>query len=189
MNIVSGYANGVDLAAHQAALSAGGVTTMVLAEGILKFRSKHDLAHLFDEDNHLILSEFPPRLPWSVHNAMHRNRVVCALSDSVVVIEAGLSGGTFAAAEKTLQLRRPLFVVDYANPPPSAEGNRHFLGKGAIPLRRDREGKANLQPVLDVILGTRAVTQSKAATMRLFDLPDDGKRASAEPARHKEPAA
>src|SRR5207244_3022158 len=59
-NIVSGYANGVDLAAHRAALEAGGATTLVLAEGILHFRVKSDLADVLEHGRYLVLSEFPP---------------------------------------------------------------------------------------------------------------------------------
>lgn len=62
-NIVSGYANGSDLAAHKGALVAGGVTTLVLAEGILGFRIKPGLADWFDQNNCLVVSEFSPRSP------------------------------------------------------------------------------------------------------------------------------
>jgi DNA processing protein len=73
VNVVSGYAHGVDLAAHQGALLAGGTTTIVLAEGILHFRLKGSLpAGSGDElpPSVLVVSEFPPGLPWKAHNAM-----------------------------------------------------------------------------------------------------------------------
>ena len=43
VNTVSGYAAGVDSAAHRSALEVGGVTTFVLAEGILQFRPKREI--------------------------------------------------------------------------------------------------------------------------------------------------
>jgi DNA processing protein len=151
VNVVSGYANGVDLAAHRGALEAGGTTTLVLAEGILHFRPKQDIAALLEPGRFLIVSEFPPRLKWLAPNAMQRNRTICALSDAVVVVESGLDGGTFAAGETALEFRRPLFVVEYAAPPPGAEGNRYFLEHGGLPLHGDRDGKANLTPILNVL--------------------------------------
>jgi DNA protecting protein DprA len=147
VNIVSGYANGVDLVAHAAALTANGVTTLVLAEGILRFKAKPEVTGLLTDANHMILSQFPPRLPWSVGNAMQRNATVLGLADAVLVIESGESGGTFAAAEAALAMGRPLFVVDFADPPPSAAGNRHFLDRGAAPLRMGPDGSPNLREV------------------------------------------
>jgi DNA protecting protein DprA len=140
VNVVSGYAAGVDLAAHVGALRAGGTTTLVLAEGILRFTGKPEIAEWIEEESRLlILSEFSPRLPWSAGNAMKRNGAVTALADAVVVVESGLEGGTFAAGEQALEEGRRLYVLDYPTPPPSAAGNRHFLNRGARPLPLDKE--------------------------------------------------
>ena len=62
VNVISGYAHGVDLAAHRSALEYGGVTTFVLAEGILHFRPKRDVSEFMNERNHLVISEFSPGL-------------------------------------------------------------------------------------------------------------------------------
>ena len=144
VNVISGYANGVDLAAHAGALEVGGVTTLVLAEGILNFRWKPSIEPWADSGKILVISEFPPQTRWFATNAMKRNATVCGLSDALVVVEAGLSGGTFDAAETALKLRVPLFVVDFANPSPAAEGNRYFLSRGAKPIRRSPDGSPNL---------------------------------------------
>lgn len=161
INVVSGYAHGVDLAAHRAALEAGGVTTFVLAEGILRFKIKHEVAERLTPINHVILSEFPPRLTWTPRDAMQRNQTICGLAQAVIVIESGLSGGTFAAGETALRLRQPLFVAEYAQPGSSAAGNQHFLGKGAQALRGDAKGKPNLKGIWAVLEnGPNGVTQS-----------------------------
>jgi len=151
VNIVSGYAHGVDLAAHRSALEAGGVTTIVLAEGILGFRPKSDIKSLLTDENHLVISTYSPRLPWSARQAMERNRIICGMSNAMIVVESGNRGGTFEAGKAALELRRPLFVVDYAQPEPSASGNKYFLDRGAEPVRRNRSGKANLEWVLKAI--------------------------------------
>ena len=56
INIVSGFAAGVDMNAHRAALAAGGTTTVVLAEGILRFRINKDIRDLWDDSCTLVVS-------------------------------------------------------------------------------------------------------------------------------------
>ena len=151
VNVVSGYAKGVDLAAHKAAMEAGCVTTIVLAEGILHYRPKREVKSLLDQHNHLVVSEFLPRLPWSGRNAMQRNKTIIGLSDAIICIESGMKGGTYAAAESTLALGLPLFVADYAQPAESAAGNQHFISQGATPLRGDSHGTPNLKQVYEAM--------------------------------------
>ena len=143
-NIISGFADGVDLTAHAAALNAGGVTTLILAEGILRFKPKPEIADFLDGSDILILSQFPPRMPWTAGNAMQRNAVILGLAEVVLIIESGTDGGTFAAGEAALADNRPLFVVDYDDPPPSASGNRTLIARGARPLRMRSDGEPNL---------------------------------------------
>ncbi len=177
INVVSGHANGVDLTAHAGALTAGGTTTLVLAEGILRFQAKPGLAELLADDNFVVVSEFSPRLLWSVGNAMQRNATVCGLADVVLVIEAGQTGGTFAAGEKALELRQPLFVVEFAQPPASAAGNAILLGRGARPLRYETGAEPDLTPVYQALDGTgepaggRGRKSSRSAVVQrgLFD--------------------
>ncbi len=152
LNIVGGYAQGVDLAAHHGALEACGVTTFVLAEGILHFGVKQELEGLLTAANHVIVSEFPPRLGWIARNAMQRNRTICGLSEVVIVIEANTSGGTFAAGQTALELARPFFVVDYPARVPPAAGNQYFLQHGARALPVGENGQVlNLQDVFEAI--------------------------------------
>jgi len=154
INVVSGYAHGVDLAAHRSALEAGGTTTLVLAEGIQHFRLKGELRGLVAEGDFsglLVVSEFPPGLPWRAHNAMTRNRTICALANAMIVIESGLEGGTFQAGKTALELGEPLFCIEYAEPSPAAAGNPYFLQHGAFSLKRARTGQPNLSKLLSIV--------------------------------------
>ena len=91
---VSGYAKGVDTAAHLAPFRLRGVTIVVLAEGILHFSLKKAFSHLPDAPSRMVaISEFHPVRPWSVHAAMQRNSTICALSHALVVVEAQAKGG------------------------------------------------------------------------------------------------
>ncbi|HEY5311533.1 MAG TPA: DNA-processing protein DprA [Pirellulales bacterium] len=148
VNVVSGYAHGIDLAAHRGALEANGSTTVVLAEGILHFRIKSDIKGFANESNLLVISEFPPRLPWAGRQAMARNRTICGLSNALILVESGAEGGTFECGKAALDQRCPLFVVEYAQPPVSAEGNAFFLRRGARALRRSRSGQASMEAVV-----------------------------------------
>ncbi|TWT30125.1 DNA-processing protein DprA [Blastopirellula retiformator] len=167
VNVVSGYAKGVDLAAHVGSLNGNGVTTIVLAEGILHYRAKREVKSFLNDENHLVVSEFPPRLPWAGRSAMQRNKTIIGLSDAVVCVESGMTGGTFAAADSTLKLGLPLFVVEFAAPSDAASGNSHFIERGAMPLRGDRTGKPNLKRVLEVIgLAQEQVSVKPAETIQ-----------------------
>ena len=166
--VVSGGARGVDTATHRAALTTGGTTVIVLPEGILRYRLRRELKPLVSKERVLLISEFPPFVTWSVANAMQRNRTVCGLSEALIVIESGASGGTFEAGKLALRLKMPLFVADYAEPAVSATGNAHLLARGARPLRRNAETEqANLEP-LRRALETCSQTEPVVIQERLF---------------------
>ena len=155
VNIISGFASGADSAAHLGALKAGGVTTMVLATGILQFQTKGELGHYLDESNHLILSEFYPEAAWQAHNAMVRNKTVCGLSDAVVLTASETKGGTFEAGKTCLELGLPLYVVKYNDSESMPEGNKHFLERGATPLKLDESNNPILDRVFDSLKNDR----------------------------------
>jgi DNA processing protein len=165
--VVSGNAAGVDETAHRAALDADGHTALVLPEGILRFRPRSSIGEMLAGDNAVIVSEFSPKLPWSVQNAMQRNRTICGLVHALIVIEAGTSGGTWEAGQAALSLGVPLFVLDYADPAPSGKGNPLLLRKGGRPLPC-RPGES---PDLTLLLHSLDLTVPKAKSVQptLFD--------------------
>ena len=148
--VVSGYAHGVDLAAHRSAIEAGGSTIFVLVDGILRFRAKRKIRDYLTCENHLVLSQFPPKLTWIGRNAMKRNATIIGLSDVMILVEAESTGGTYAAGTETLKRNHPLFVVEFAEPVPSAEANPYFLEHGGIPIRGNRERIPNMETVMEV---------------------------------------
>ena len=60
-------------------------------------------------------------------HAMQRNNTIIGLSDAMIVIESGTTGGTHACAEAAMRIGHPLFVAEYAAPADSAEGNKSFV--------------------------------------------------------------
>ncbi len=112
-NIVSGYARGVDTAAHLGALECNGTTIMVLPHGILDFKWKNELKNIQDiEMNTLVISQFPPETKWQVSLAMERNKVVIGLSDGILAVEFDNKGGTFDTINEALKAGVPVFVPD-----------------------------------------------------------------------------
>ncbi|WP_448137561.1 DNA-processing protein DprA [Sphingobacterium siyangense] len=137
--IVSGYAKGVDFMAHYNALENGGSTIIVLPEGINHFRVKNEFKDVWDWDRILIISEFKPFEKWMASRAMKRNATIIALSEVVIVVEAGSTGGSLDAGYKTIEMNKPLFVPQYSQIPASAEGNTLLLSRGASSLKMNKE--------------------------------------------------
>jgi len=141
-NVISGYAKGIDMNAHLGALEKDGTTTIVLSFGILRFSRKA----VFDESTWksqtLVVSQFQPAETWNAGNAMARNKLVCALSKAVIVIESGREqdengnrSGTFDAGKTALEMRIPLFVISPGSlkrPPP---GNQQLIRRGGIEIQ------------------------------------------------------
>jgi len=147
VSIVSGYAQGVDKEAHYTALKSGGSTIIVLPNGIKAFYVRKELREVWDWNRVLVISEYLPEDVWTVTRAMNRNNTIIGLSDAMVVVEAGLTGGSLDAGNKTLQDHKPLFVPRYAEYPTSALGNPLLLEKGAHSISRNRlTQRANIQP-------------------------------------------
>ncbi len=147
--VISGHARGIDHTAHKTALMNNGNTIIITPTGLFNFRLRADLRSQMNFEQVLILSEFQPNARWSTANAMTRNRTICGLSDAMIVVESGTTGGTFAAGKFALTVKIPLFVADYAHPAPSAAGNPYFSQRGAKPIRRSKEtGRANLAGLL-----------------------------------------
>ncbi len=130
--IVSGYAPGIDTAAHIGAIKAGGRTVMVLPTGILRFSSRPELSDIWDDliARGTILSEFFPLAEWTVGQAMARNRLTSGLSLAVVVIEIGEQGGTINTAEQAKKQGKPVFVYQ----PPQMVDDERLRTIPAIPV-------------------------------------------------------
>lgn len=133
--IFSGYAKGVDTVAHKGALFAGGCTVFVLPFGIKHFQLKLELRPFVDEPRWLAISQFPDDQPWFVSGAMKRNQVLSALADGVLIVEAGETGGTVDEAHVASRMQKPLYVIRYSSPAPTAAGNEMLISKlSGVPI-------------------------------------------------------
>lgn len=148
--VISGNAAGVDFTAHKTSLENGGETIFVLPEGMNNFRIKSKLRPFWNWDKVLVISQFPNDAVWRGHRAMTRNALIVALSDAMIVVEAGLNSGTFNAAQKTMELSIPLYVAVYKNMEVYAQGNKALVTLGAKRLGLSKtEGRAKVSKVIE----------------------------------------
>ncbi len=111
--VTSGLASGIDGAAHEGALSAGGVTLAVLGCGPdLTYPPRHrELAARVIAEGGLVLSEFAPGTPPRGWHFPRRNQVISALSLGVLVVEAGPDSGSIITARAADDMSRPVWAV------------------------------------------------------------------------------
>ncbi len=112
VSIVSGAAYGIDGAAHRAALRAGGVTVAFLAGGLDRFypAGHSDLLRQIAASG-IVLSEAPCGAAPTKWRFLQRNRLIAALADATLVVEAGWRSGSINTAGHAASLARPLGAV------------------------------------------------------------------------------
>jgi DNA processing protein len=155
--VISGYARGVDMAAHVAALNGGGDTVVVLPEGIKRFRVKRgEFQDVWDPSRVLTVSQFSPTQPWSVSAAMARNSVIFGLGMALVVVEAGEKGGTLGAGMRALEANRPVVALEFAEVPP--RGNVLLLRRGAISVRSRSQLTERLRELAEDLDGSNQLS-------------------------------
>lgn len=133
--VVSGLARGIDGAAHEAALEAGGRTVAVLGTGVDVHypRSHRALQETIARDG-LLVSELPPGASGHSGTFPRRNRLIAALADVTVVVEAGRESGALITSDCALELGRTVAAVPNAIDVAGANGSNALLKRGAEPI-------------------------------------------------------
>jgi len=132
--VVSGLALGIDGAAHRGALEARGPTIAVLGSGLDRIYPAAHRSLAGEIARHgLILSEYPPHTPPDRHRFPERNRIVAALSERLLVVEAGERSGSLITAGFSLDLGRDVFCVPGDLDRPGSRGTNRLIADGAIP--------------------------------------------------------
>ncbi|MDE0447004.1 MAG: DNA-processing protein DprA [Spirochaetaceae bacterium] len=130
--IVSGGARGVDRAAMNGALEAGGRVAGVLPGDLEKAVMNREHRNLLLEERLVLLSPFDPSLRFTVAQAMQRNKVIYALAEAGLVVNADFSrGGTWAGAVE--QLRKYFVPVFVRSTGDLSEGLTALQSRGARP--------------------------------------------------------
>lgn len=130
--IVSGMAIGVDGAAHEGALDAGGRTIAVVGTGIDRVYppSHRTLAHRI-ADSGLIVSEFCLGTPPLAHTFPQRNRIIAGLSRGTLVVEAALRSGSLITARLASEAGRDVLAIPGSILAPQSAGCHALIRQGA----------------------------------------------------------
>ncbi len=133
--VVSGLATGIDAAAHRGAVGEPGGTVAVLGRGPDRAYplANADLFHRIAVDG-LLVSEFPPGVAARAHHFPRRNRVLAALAEGVVLVEAGARSGAYHTLTHALDLGLEVMVVPGSAESPASVGTNALLVEGVPPV-------------------------------------------------------
>lgn len=110
--VVSGLAYGVDAAAHQAVLNAGGKTVAVLGGGLARVQPQEHLPMAREiAATGAVVSEYPMEFPPNRRSFPMRNRIISGLSRATLVVEAGIGSGALITAAAATEQGRAVFAV------------------------------------------------------------------------------
>ena len=132
--VVSGLARGIDAAAHEGSLAAGGVTIAVLPSSLAHITPPQHtgLARRIIERGALV-TEVAEGGPFGRGAFVKRNRIIAALAGVTVVVEAGVMSGALRTAEAAQALGRSVLAVPGDVDRPTARGTLALLRAGARP--------------------------------------------------------
>lgn len=132
LTIVSGMALGIDAAAHEGALKAGGKTIAVLACGLETFypRQNEKLGARIAKTG-AVVSEYPPGTPAMPQRFLERNRITSGLSEAIVVVESPIRSGVRSTARFAIEQNREVFVIPGPITNPNYEGSHELIKSGA----------------------------------------------------------
>ncbi|HJR12591.1 MAG TPA: DNA-processing protein DprA [Rhodanobacteraceae bacterium] len=160
LTVTSGMADGIDGAAHAAALEAGGMTVAVVGTGPdLVYPRKHrDLAARIEQHG-AIVSEFPPGTEARPDHFPRRNRLIAGLALGTLVVEAGLQSGSLITARLAAEAGREVFALPGSIHNPLAKGCHRLI----------RDGARLVETAVEVIeaLGPAALAQGAGLRARL----------------------
>lgn len=140
--VVSGLADGIDSAAHKAALEAGGVTIAVIGTPLGAYYPKGNegLQDLIAREQ-LLVSQVPV-IRYAEENFRNkriyfpeRNATMSALAEGTIIVEAGETSGTLTQARAAMQQGRKLFILDSCFQRSDITWPARFEAQGAVRVR------------------------------------------------------
>jgi DNA processing protein len=135
IQVVSGMALGIDAAAHDGALEAGGSTVAVLGCGIdVCYPLRHMALRSRIADSGSVITEEPAGTPPLKYNFPKRNRIIAALALAVVVVEATERSGALSTARWAADLGRDVLAVPGSIRARQSSGTNLLIRDGARPF-------------------------------------------------------
>ena len=133
--IVSGLAKGIDAYAHQYAIQYGHSTIGVIGCGIDVIYPKQN-AYLYKEmeNQHLIISEYPGKVPPRKVHFPWRNRIIASLGKALIVTDAKIHSGTMLTVNEAISLSKDIYCIPYPYRVKNGEGCNLLISQGAFIL-------------------------------------------------------
>ena len=130
--VVSGLALGIDGAAHEGALAAGGTTIAVVGTGLdIDYPTRHRALAQKIASTGLVLSEFSIGTPALAANFPVRNRIIAGLARGTLVVEAAVQSGSLITARLAAEAGREVFAIPGSIHSPLARGCHALIKQGA----------------------------------------------------------
>lgn len=135
ITVVSGLAFGIDAFAHEGTLNAGGKAIAVLGTGHNKFYPRKNLP-LYNRiiKEGLVISEYEPDTPGGKYTFPRRNRIISALGEALVVVEAGLNSGSLITSQYAMEQGKEIYAVPGNINSQFSVGTNFLIRDGAKPL-------------------------------------------------------
>lgn len=175
VTIVSGFARGVDAAAHEAAREGPGGTIAVLGCGVdVDYPREHARLKGLMAATDLFLSEFEPGAEPRPQNFPVRNRIIAGLASGVVVVEASRRSGSLITARLAADCGRDVFAVPGSVFSETSIGTHELLRDGAILCRGAEDVLSELFPSVGApvrqVDGKQIPAQLSTEAARLYEL-------------------
>ncbi|MBS2037579.1 DNA-protecting protein DprA [bacterium] len=141
VSIVSGFARGIDAAAHRASLGHPQSPPLAVLACGLDYAYPPEHRELYSQiaAEGLLLSEYPPDCPVFPHHFQERNRLLAALGSALLVIEAPARSGTLITARYASELQRHIFVVPGPVDHRNYQGSLRLLQESGILVTSPRD--------------------------------------------------
>jgi DNA processing protein len=177
--VVSGFARGVDAAAHEAALEGAGGTIAVLGCGVdVDYPREHGrLRERVAASGGLFLTEHPPGEEPRPQNFPIRNRIIAGLASGVVVVEASRRSGSLITARLATDFGRDVFAVPGSVFSDTSVGAHALLRDGAILCTGAADVLTELFPSIGKLEASAVAAPIRGADVgALRDLSGDARR-------------
>lgn len=164
IQVISGGARGVDIAAMLGVLDAGGTAIAVLADSLTKAAVNSKYRDSIIEDRLVLTSSYDPDAGFNTGNAMGRNKYIYTLADYALVVSSSAGkGGTWAGAMEVLSRYKnvPIFVRIH---PTISGGNQELHDRGAKPFP-DEPWNDSLKELLAKVASIDELVEVKVKTI------------------------
>lgn len=191
ITVVSGMASGIDTAAHQAAIDAGGRTLAVLGCGVDQVYPRENAVLMRQIIEHgCVLSQFEMGEGPSRGHFPYRNRIISGLTMGTLIVEAPVKSGALITARQAADQGREVFALPGRLDMPESEGPHRLIQNGAKLVVTVDDILQELEPIAEECTAPELDPAGAAQTSRPASRPEPRERSqSRQPAERPQTPA